>query len=189
MSPNLGSSLDSPLTSFNLNPASKKQLFAALWQIGCSEQDFLLEKDDLRALLRFYTIACKFALTDEGRHLWAKTHRDVLNISEEIWLGRDRKSIHQWLETRIPNPKPSNTTESIANSIDLAGRLLTMIGIGKPSFGFIGYDELIWEDGSLRDSIHHYFNESRGCSDNVRLERVFNVRNLERLASVKIELG
>ncbi|KAF7514242.1 hypothetical protein GJ744_000012 [Endocarpon pusillum] len=63
----------------------------------------------------------------------------------------------QLLSLKLPNPKPQNEIEMLNGSINLAARLLLMMGFGSFQFGFSGQQQLVWDHGSLKTFIRDYF--------------------------------
>jgi hypothetical protein len=75
------------------------------------------------------------------------------------------------------------------SSIDLAIRLLLMMKVGHLPNNYSAYKALVWNQGpSLREFVSASF-KPRGAlkHEHVRLEKMFNGKNLERVSGIKIK--
>ena len=88
----------------------------------------------------------------------------------------------------IPAPNPLNETEKCDGSINLAARLLLMIEFGNLSYAFSGGKQLVWNHGTLKEFVQEYFCASPTLGhDRIKLEKMFNARNLGRVAGIEIK--
>jgi hypothetical protein len=180
---------ESSLLWQSMNLGTKGNIINSFWGLNISHLDISCGKrGDYNPYFAYYTEQSNTAFHDNGRHLSVKTHEDIIEIAREINSGSRREDIRLWLSSKIPEPKPNNEAELIDTSIDLAVRLLVMIDVGDLKFGFSGQNQLVWPKGSLEDWIHEYF-EAPQVLDNehVKLESVFNARNLGRMAGFEIQ--
>jgi hypothetical protein len=182
-------SLDNSLLS-HLPSGLKYSILNNLWGFTVNKTDLLASQSkNFDAYFAYYSRQCITALHDDGRHISARTHQDIINIADQLKSGRTREDIHNLLSSNIPAPKPTNEAEMIDSSIDLTVRLLLMIEVGDLKFGFSGQTPLTYE-GSLEGWIHEYFalnqQPTLDCV-NVKLECLFNARNMERIAGFEIQ--
>ncbi|ORY17108.1 hypothetical protein BCR34DRAFT_622064 [Clohesyomyces aquaticus] len=146
----------------------------------------LNQHGDLRAYWSFYSKECENALHDGGRHTTVRTHRDILDIVKLLKNDTPRGEIRQSLRSKLSKTH-QNEDELLGSSIDLAARLLLMIDFGNLQYGFSGRRQLCWDQGCLRDNLESYFCTPPALGhERVKLERVFNARNLGRIAGVEI---
>ncbi|KAH8653128.1 hypothetical protein BGZ60DRAFT_473333 [Tricladium varicosporioides] len=61
-----------------------------------------------------------------------------------------------------------------------------MVHIGNVQRGVTGQTALLWQEGSLKDCISIHFQHQRVLTDLVKFEKIFNARNIERIAGVVI---
>lgn len=156
-----------------------------LWNRDASSR---LEKEefDSEAYLAYHKKQCCFALHDGGRHISVRTHRDILEIAEDLKNGLPKENIRGRLSLKLADPKPANENELLDSSIDLSARLVSMMDIGVLRYGFSGRRGLLWSQGSLKDLVHGYFNVPVLLDHDVKLEKMFNARNLGRTAGIHI---
>jgi hypothetical protein len=115
----------------------------------------------------------------------AGTHKDTIDIVRHLKKPATREDIKQWIPAL--NPSPPNEAEKRDGFIDLAASLLLMIDFGSLHYGYSGRKKLNWERGTLKEFIRDHFSTSPALGhERVKLEKVFNARNLGRIAGVEI---
>ncbi len=182
-------SLDHSVQLLPININAKCEILNQLWDLNVSpekyyENDLQLQYDIYFA---YYSEQCSIALYDGGRHVLVRTHRDVVDIAQRLKGSKERGTIKGFLRSKLDTPKPANENEILDGSIDLVSRLLLMIEIGSLQYGFTGRRQLAWTSGSLRDFVHAYFNGPQALGrETVKLEKIFNARDLGRIAGMKI---
>jgi hypothetical protein len=73
-------------------------------------------------------------------------------------------------------------------SIDLVARLLSMIAFGGFQYGFTGRKHALWTANTMKDWIaSHFMAPPMLCGETVKLETIFNARNLGRIGGIEIE--
>lgn len=177
-------SLDDPISR---TPASSTpELLMHLWSRDASSKS-TKQEFDLEPYLVYHKKQCSLALHDGGRHISARTHRDILEIAEDLKDGLPKETIRERLSSKLADPKPANENELLDSSIDLTARLVSMMDIGVLRNGFSGRRELVWSKGSFKDFVHDYFNAPVVLGQDVKLEKMFNARNLGRTAGIHID--
>ncbi|KAF4629445.1 hypothetical protein G7Y89_g8703 [Cudoniella acicularis] len=64
---------------------------------------------------------------------------------------------------------------------------MTMIDVGGLRHGIrLGQIHRVWNHGSLREFILSIFSQTKELPNEVKLEKLFNARNLQRFASIQI---
>jgi hypothetical protein len=178
-------SLDDLIHRTPSSPATTRELLTQLWSRDASSK--LGDQElDLEAYLVYHRKQCSHALHDGGRHISARTHRDILEIAEVLEEGLSRETIRERLSSKLAAPKAANENELLDSSIDLAARLVSMTDIGVLQYGFSGRRELEWNRGPLKDFVHGYFNVPVVLGQDVKLEKMFNAHNLGRIAGINI---
>lgn len=172
----------------SLSQNAKYGIISGFWGLNFGDSDTKPDKsENYSSYFTYYTQQSNTAFHDNGRHLSVKTHEDIIEIASEINSGSKREDIKLWLSSKMPDPKPENTDELIDASIDLTVRLLTMMDVGDLKFGFSGQNQLVWSEGSLEEWVHGYFEAPQVLENEyVKLESIFNARNLVRIAGFEI---
>ncbi|RDW91017.1 hypothetical protein BP5796_02182 [Coleophoma crateriformis] len=167
---------------------TKCEILNSLWGLNVQPTEFYDKYLEFDAYFAYYAEECDVALHDGGRHILARTHRDIVEIAQHLKNSSTRSEIKQFLRNALPSPIPTNADELLDGSIDLAARLLLMLGFGRLRYGFSGKQELVWSENSLGEFVSGYFATPPALrQERVKLERVFNARNLGRIAGIKIE--
>jgi hypothetical protein len=184
--PTTQDSLDNSFLSQEITSNTKCKILQGLWSLAVDHVDSRKSKN-YTPYFAYYTKQCNTASHDNGRHLTARTHKDILDIAEQIKSGNSRDEIQNWLKSTLPAPGYT-TAEMIDGSIDLTARLLLMMDIGDLKFGFFSQAQLLWTAGSLENWLHKYFEEPQILDhEHVKLEMIFNARNLVRIAGFDIQ--
>jgi hypothetical protein len=138
---------------------------------------------NLYLYFNYYTDQCGLAMHDGGRHISARTHQSIIDIVQHLKEPLTREALRQLL----PMPMPPNEAEKRDGSIDLAASLLLMIDFGSLQYGFSGRKQLVWDRSSLKEFVHDHFSISLTLGHGrVKLEKMFNARNLGQIAGIEI---
>jgi hypothetical protein len=160
-------------------PGTQRTITDNFW--GASPQ-----RHSLEAYWSFYFDQCMQALHDDGQHIQARTHQDVLEIVGFLRGGQPRDEIRHVLRQRFTK-QHDNEDELVDNSIDLAAYLLLMIEFKDISYGVSGRSKLSWNGGSLQDCVASHFSILPALGhEGTKLPRTFNALNLERIAGVRV---
>ncbi|KAN0090497.1 hypothetical protein V8E51_019076 [Hyaloscypha variabilis] len=128
-----------------------------------------------------YRIACQDDHTQQ-----ICTLRNIYEIVRQCKEGKTREAIKADLSLKVDNFQKEFDTQ-LDNAIDLAVRLWLMIHIGKLPRAVTGQSNVVWKEGSLRATVNEQFQHQLILTDSVKFEKVFNLRNVERIADVKIQ--
>ncbi|PSN65960.1 hypothetical protein BS50DRAFT_525791 [Corynespora cassiicola Philippines] len=140
------------------------------------------------AYWRFYSQECERALHDGGRSCLARTHQDLIDIVALFKEHRSRDEISKSLLCRLTK-KHANEEELVNGAIDLAASIFLMIDFWNPLLGFSGRQLLAWSNGSIKECVHsHFCAQPTLGHEGVKLQRIFNALNLERIAGVQLVL-
>lgn len=176
------------LTSSLLDPlcASQKASIAnAFWGMTRDELqigDCILSD----AYWRFYVKECERALHDGGRHVLARTHQDLVDITKLLQERHSRDHIRDQLRSKLTKTH-ENENELVDRAIDLAATLLLMIDCTNIEYGFNGSQQLEWKAGSLERCLQTHFGTNTVLGhQGVKLPRIFNAKNLECIAGIII---
>lgn len=157
-----------------------------LWGSNIGPSDLSKGQLDLDAYFAYYTEQCNSALYDRGRHTLARTHQDIVEIAHHITNSESRDSIKHFLNSKLTAPHPFGEEDLVENTIDLVASLLVMMQFRSLRFGISRWKRLTWTKGPLREFLRNYFNTPPVLKERVKLEQIFNARNLERIAGIRI---
>jgi hypothetical protein len=167
-----------------LEPSTKDHIAHALW--GSPPDQLHRAGDVLDAYWRFYQQECEHALHGQGRHLLSRTHQDVLDVVAALKKGQLRDDIRKTLLLKLTKSH-DNEDKLVDCSIDLAASLWLIINFSSIQYSFSRRRQLHWQTKSLNQRIASGFTSSPLLSyRGVKLQRVFNARNLDHIAGVKI---
>jgi hypothetical protein len=174
--------MDSPLQK-KPDTDTKAGIINQLWPRRPSVQ---LQADDLDwdAYFAFYSDQCK-----TFKNTTLTTHRTLVEAARALEKLPSKVDVREALRLQIPDSKPEKEHDHIIeDSIILVIRLFIMMEIGRPRLGFTGRPPLLWNDGDLKTFVQDYFNEPPALNHaGIKFEPIFNARNLERVAGIKIE--
>jgi hypothetical protein len=177
--------LRSSLQSTPIATKTRLKIASHLWAHQTSSPTNNIGGDNLDSYFRYYTEQSDLF----SRHTWAKTHQDILDISSLLQQGLKKDELRRQLQSKLQSAPSNNSDKMLDSSIDLAIRLLLMMRVGHLPNQFSAYKALSWNEGpSLREFVWTSF-KPRGAlnHENVKLEKIFNARNLERNAGIRIK--
>jgi hypothetical protein len=121
-----------------------------------------------------------------------ETHRDIVKlISLFKRYDGTRSSIETEIGKSLLEHELDDRNDIIEESISLAVRLLLMVPTGSlPSAGrsitVSGETKLSWKEGTIKDLVNNEIMRQNSMKESVKLEKIFNAQNLERIAGVEI---
>lgn len=179
--------LDSSIQQCPQSLKTRHHIVQKFWDADIPISDF--QNGDLQCekYFSYYAEQCRLALHDGGRHILPKTHRNIIEIAANLKNPVTRLELRENLRPKLLYPSPGDADEILDNTIDLIVRLLLMINVGGFQYGVSGYSQLCWKEGTLNEFLQERFNVPqvlKGTS--VKLEKIFNARNLQRIAGIQI---
>ncbi|KKY20365.1 hypothetical protein UCDDS831_g04854 [Diplodia seriata] len=163
-----------PITTCHPTVEEKVVLLNAIWN---NQVDFKASKAqplDIDPYLEYYAQQCH-----------------IFSLEQSCYLPSDgssgfRISVHT-SKPEIKEEKDSAPNDHVINNaIDWAARLVTMMDIGQPHCAYSAHRPLLWDKDSLRAFVSNHFEPARQSAGYVRLPKLFNARNLELLAGIKV---
>ncbi|KAH7083683.1 hypothetical protein FB567DRAFT_89983 [Paraphoma chrysanthemicola] len=134
----------------------------------------------------FYARQCEYALHEDGIHVQARTHEDIIEVVRLLKAGCKRSEIRDVLRPRFRETH-NNKEELMDRSINLAANLLLMINFDDVPYSFSGRHQLLWHDGTLPACLQAHFSHPPALGhEGIKFQRVFHAMNLERFAGVQI---
>ncbi|KAG8525760.1 uncharacterized protein KY384_000520 [Bacidia gigantensis] len=181
--------LDSQINQTPDSDTCWRQILNVLWARQLTIHNVSTRRAELNCYFQYYATQGRQALEDGGREIVYRSHREFLEIVQMIVTGKTRQEIYQHVEQRVPSPRPNNADALVDNAIDLAARLLLMIQVGDPSHYILNRcEEILWEQGTIKDFLSLNFKTQTVLAiDQTKLDILFNARNLDRIAGLKIE--
>lgn len=177
--------LNRPLSSSPTKHAAQKAIVHRLWGANIST-DKGMRENGLESYFEYYTEQCYLALNDGGRHVHVRTHEEILAVVELIRRNIPRHEIQQTIAGEL---LPERTVDDrlIEASINLASRLLLMTDFGEMPFCVSGQRQVPWTKGMIKECLKQYWDCPQALSgERVKLENVFNARNLYRIAGIQV---
>ena len=166
--------------------ASRREIAAQFWDSSLDTNPSILGLDDSY----FACFEKKYRLTrqhdDDETPLC--TQQNICDIVRRLKAGEGRETIRDALALKIgdgltiqePDVKPYHY------AIDLTVRLWLMVQVGKLPRGVTGQTAITWQHGALEPLLAAHFHHELILTDQVKLEKVFNAMNIERIADVDI---
>jgi hypothetical protein len=179
--------LNGPLNKTTIDAATRSEIIESFWPANGSSR-YRQDELDWESYFRYYAKQCHDALIDQGQHVLARTHQDILDIVHRLEGLTPRDAIKEDLRSRLSTRHRPDEDEILDGAIDLAARLHLMVNITVGNPVISGQAQLKWKTGVLKDFLNHHFSEPRVLSnDGIKLERMFTASNLERIAGIQIK--
>jgi hypothetical protein len=164
-------------------------ILTSLFGNGTSADKFEKDVNSWKGYFEYYFSECVTAMSVVRLHWVLKTHQDIVRIVE---LLRDpestRESIKEKEKDRMVKSHPQIDDKVIYDAIDLATRLgfLTLFGSSEQVYRG-GERRVTWDGGRLDTALATEFSRNGLLlKEHVKLERLFNARNLDRIAGLQI---
>ncbi|KAI1627112.1 hypothetical protein EDD37DRAFT_691533 [Exophiala viscosa] len=125
---------------------------------------------DLSAYSTYHKEQCLHALIDGSIHVLVEKHGNIVEIAKRIAEDRSRDDIRTFLSSKLKDPRPDNEIRAIDSSIDLTARLISMMEL---------------ESCNMLSQAAK-FSTPVVLGHDVKLEKMFNGRNLGRIAGIEI---
>jgi hypothetical protein len=179
----LAISLDGSLLESPIPLESQEKIVAHLWGNGR-----IFQKQHFRPYFQYYTEQCRIAFQSHGSHLIIRTHQHIIDIATRIRDGYSRAEVKQFAQQCQWTDDP--TSEDATNaSIDLTVRILYMLDVGEFQNTYSGRKKLLWAQGPVQEFLQETLLKPISLEhDGIRLNDMFNVCNMVRIAGFKVEL-
>jgi len=166
----------------------KFAIIKSFWGPNITSRTAINNELQLEPYFSYYSKQCHLMLGDGGRHIAARRHQDISQIVE---LFNEQKTLEETvnairssiLHLNLPDEK-----DMILGSINLAARLYLMMSFGEVPNAFTPERALSWTGASIQDFLKQHLEPRQVLSStSVKLQKIFNARNIQRLAGIKIE--
>jgi hypothetical protein len=166
----------------------KCSILKSFWGTAINCQTIANNESELDPYFSYYSEQCRLMLGDNGRHATARKHHDISRIVQLFKEQRDRGRILDALRTEMHKMKLPNGEDMLQGSINLAARLYLMMSFGDVPNALTSERALPWTTGSVQHFLAEYLGPRRVLSsESVKLQTLFNARNMQRLAGIKIK--
>jgi hypothetical protein len=180
----LSGALQDPVT-----PQARVEIVQHIWRdrAGSLFRDTHLDWD---AFFAYYTHECNVALFNQGAHIAARTHHDLLRTAHLLEDESTENEISEMLRQTLTTQRcPADEKEMLDGSIKLAARVLAMVSIGPLGPEISGRLSLPWSQGSFQDAVHGYFNDPQEIDldpkDNI-IGTDLTCHTIERVSGIEV---
>jgi hypothetical protein len=178
----LSETLQDPVTS-----QARTEIIRRLWPE--LSPDTLPDSElDWSAYFNFYNRECHAALVNEGQHLWARCHADVLQIAQLLVTESTKEAVKLMICQRLtPGRSLEAEDRMLSGTINLATRLLAMVNAGPLPNEISSHQPITWDDGSFGKAVHTHFDAYIDSdSEDVILGTDLTARNIDHDANIEI---
>jgi hypothetical protein len=167
-----------------LDSGTKRQISLLFWPLSSVQPNDM----DLSPYFTYYAKQCHHALHDQGKHILARTHQHILDVSRDLEQYCDRDIAKSHVKRLFTSPNHPHEDEILNNTVDLAARIYTMVNIGGGKYAISGHCQLEWEDGNLKDFLSNHFDQKPELDKgSIKLERGFKACKLQKIAGINIQ--
>jgi hypothetical protein len=168
----------------SLAVSNRQDIITQFWDNNETQNQDPTASDD--CYFEYLEDQCQSARQNDDPENPVCTMQNISNIVRQIKDGVDRATIKSSLPPQIDTPQ-DELEALFDNAIDLAVRLYLMVHTGQVIRGVTSQTAIVWEEGSLKAAIAEQFSHQVVLTDSVKFEKVFNAKNIERIADVTIQ--
>jgi hypothetical protein len=166
--------------------SSRREIAAQFWDSSLDTDPSISGMDD--PYFAYFEKQCRLARRHDDDETPLCTQQNICDIVRRLKAGEGRETIRDALALKTsdgltiqkPDAKPYHY------AIDLTVRLWLMVCVGKLPRGVAGQTAITWQHGALGPLLAAHFHHELILTDQVKLEKVFNAMNIERIADVDI---
>lgn len=179
-----------PLREPLQSPATARARMMIIDQLWRNKRPTVSRPTDLSwdAYFAYYTKQCCSALVDEGKHLSARAHDDLLRIAHLLEDEPTQDEVKRKIRQTLTQQRPLDDENSMLDgSIKLAARLHSMVDIGPLDSEVSGRISLLWKKGSLKDTVQaHFYASTNMDHDEALIETDLTARNIASISGIEI---
>jgi hypothetical protein len=169
--------LESSLLTILSSTTSRYEFAKGIWNTKLPLEEF--KNPHFEDFFRYYEDQCKTALYDVDDE--KISHRNIAEIARGLASSHANDTDLQQTSFALA----SDSNERYWRSF--AARIMTMVDVGGLRHGIRpGQFHREWTSDSLRSFMEYTFPRTGELPDDVKLEKLFNARNLQRFASIQI---
>jgi hypothetical protein len=173
------------LSSLRLPNSAKEEILSIFfhWEKSMSSAD----SSGYAAYLSYFENQCRNAKQNDHPHYNTHSREIIFAVVKQLQARDHRESLRVTRPLKVKGQEEGDYSKPQIDSIvHLVARLWLMIHIGTVSQGVTGQTQISWLSGSVQDLLANHFRHETILTDSVKLEKVFNACNIERMADVKI---
>lgn len=137
---------------------------------------------------------CYYRRLVENSKTWSimKSHDDMLDLVRLIKQPEaTRDYVENSLRIQLLDQESEEADEILEDTVNLAVRLLLMVSTGGfsstgRSLTVSGETKFGWKDGTIKSLLRTQFTTQRTVKESVKLEKIFNAKNLEHIGGIKV---
>lgn len=173
--------LQARLTTPTVTPSMRRTILNEMFNIGITEDKYESLAEGFGSyFVHWYEEQCG----DRRGPIAKMSHRELLDI---IGLFKDPAATRESIMAKIPRRASELQCDTqIENALTLAARIWSISTIGDLqqclSFG----SKVTWSSGTLGDTLKYYYLSSPKPVESVKIPKIFNAVNLNRIAGIKI---
>lgn len=173
------------------DPQLRGEILNRLWNWNgtVDAQNFFQDSACFDSFFEYYDQQCTAARHDTKNQSLVRTHRDLLKFVKVLQdITKKKMAIKTDLRLSLLLDDSDDSDELLENGLNLAARIWLMLFVGEYR-QIIGPTQrrIVWkEDGSILGLLELEFSNQAEVKDNVKLERLFTARNMERIAGLEI---
>jgi hypothetical protein len=174
------------LEHLSLPLASRRAIVSQFWGVESAQSQKVESEGD--PYFSYFERQCRDArqLDDAVRPVC--TQHNICDIVEQLKTGETRENIREkLLQKATDDPFGVLDTRFFDLAIDLAVRLWLMVHAEYVYRGVTSQTSITWQSGTLNEALYGRFRHELILTDQIKLERVFNAMNIERIADVRIQ--
>jgi len=166
----------------------KSAILKSLFNCKLKTVDFDQDHSLWRGYFEFYSEQCIEILNSSIGTCPVKTHRDLIKLVRILKTpGTSREDIKDRLRKQMKEPDLPGIEESLNDAVDLAARISLMTFVGSFHFDPAEHRTLLWKDSDIQTLIRTEFTIPQLPTQNVRMEKLFNARNLQQIGGINID--
>lgn len=170
------------LERLNLPLSTRRDIALQFW--GSSSPNSEESKED-DTYFSYFEKQCRFARQNDDPNHPICTQANISDIAQRLKAGEDRGKILQSIISKVQRNQAAD--KHIEYAIYLTVRLWLMVHVDHARRGIAGLTPMPWPGGSLNSALADHFKHELILTSSIKLERIFNACNIERIADVKIQ--
>ncbi|PMD40618.1 hypothetical protein L207DRAFT_554320 [Hyaloscypha variabilis F] len=166
----------------------KFAILRSFWGDKIKLQTTVTTESQLEPYFNYYSQQCHLMLANGGRHVAARKHHDISDIIDLLNKEKTREEAVETIRSKFQHLKLRDENDMIQGSFNLAARLYLMMSLGEIPNAFTPERPLSWTSASVQDFLKQHL-EPRPVlgSASIKLQEIFNARNVQRIAGIKIQ--
>lgn len=171
------------LEQLNLPLSTRRDIALQFWGSSSPNSDDSTEGD---AYFSYFEKQCRFAHQNDDPDHPICTQANISDIVQRLKAGETRGKILHSVISKVQE-KQAADREHFEYAVDLTVRLWLMVHVDHARRGITGLTPMPWPGGSLSSALATHFRHELILTNSIKLEKIFNACNVERIADVQIQ--